>query len=56
MWALLRPLSLFAVLYAVFSYVGRFDDGVENYAVYLLTALMLWVFFADATARAVPAS
>jgi ABC-2 type transport system permease protein len=52
-WAVLRPLSLFAVLYAVFSVVGRFDDGVENYGIYLLTALMLWVFFADATARAV---
>ena len=52
LWAILRPLSLFAVLYAVFGYLGRFDDGVENYAVYLFAALVMWIFFADATARA----
>lgn len=54
LWALLRPLSLFAVLFVVFSYVGRFDEAVDHYGLYLLTTLMLWAFFADATARAVP--
>lgn len=52
-WAVLRPLSWFAILYAVFTYVGRFDNGVENYGLYLLAALVLWIFFADATASAV---
>jgi ABC-2 type transport system permease protein len=52
-WAVLRPLSWFAALYLVFTYVGRFDDGVENYGAYLLTALVLWIFFADATTSAV---
>ena len=52
-WAVLRPLTWFAVLYVVFTGVGRFDDGVEHYGHYLLAALVLWTFFADATASAV---
>ena len=52
-WAVLRPLSWFAILYVVFTYVGRLDDGVENYGLYLFAALVLWIFFADATASAV---
>ena len=53
LWAILRPLSLFAVLYLVFTYVGRFDDGVKNYGPYLLTSLVLWIFFAEGTGSAV---
>jgi ABC-2 type transport system permease protein len=55
LWTLLKPLSLFAVLYVVF---GRFFEltatGVENYALYLLIGLVLWYFFADATTVAMP--
>jgi ABC-2 type transport system permease protein len=52
-WAVLRPLSWFGILYLVFTSVGRFNEGVENYGAYLLTALVLWIFFADATTSAV---
>lgn len=48
LWSLLRPLLLFGVLYVVFTQVVRFDD-VEQYPVYLLSSIMLWTFFAEAT-------
>jgi ABC-type polysaccharide/polyol phosphate transport system ATPase subunit/ABC-type polysaccharide/polyol phosphate export permease len=48
-WGVLRPLLVFAVLYVVFTRVANFDDGVPNYALYLLTTLILWTFFLDAT-------
>jgi ABC-type polysaccharide/polyol phosphate transport system ATPase subunit/ABC-type polysaccharide/polyol phosphate export permease len=52
-WAVLRPLLTFAVLYLVFTKVANFDAGVPNYALYLLTALVLWMFFLDATTSGV---
>ena len=48
LWSLLRPLLLFGVLYIVFTNVVRFDD-VKQYPVYLLSSIMLWTFFAEAT-------
>ena len=52
LWSLMRPLLLFGVLYAVFSQVVRVGAAVENYAVYLLTAIVLWSFFSETTAGA----
>jgi ABC-type polysaccharide/polyol phosphate transport system ATPase subunit/ABC-type polysaccharide/polyol phosphate export permease len=49
LWGVARPLTLFGVIYFVFSNVGGFSDGVEHYAVYLLTSLVLWTYFAEAT-------
>ncbi len=54
-WALLRPLMFFAVLLLVFTQVGRFDEGVTHYPLYLLTTIMLWTFFAEATGNSVGA-
>ena len=51
-WAVMRPLMLFAVTYFVFTRVGSFDDGVRDYGVYLLTTIVLWTFFAEATSNA----
>lgn len=48
-WAVMRPLLIFLAIYAVFTQVGSFDAGVNHYALYLLTALVLWTFFLDAT-------
>lgn len=53
LWAVLRPLLTFAVLYVVFTKVAKFDAGVPNYALYLLTSLVLWTFFLDATTSGV---
>ena len=53
-WGLARPLALFGVLYLVFTNVGNFDEGVKNYGLCLLTSIVLWTFFAESTASALP--
>lgn len=53
LWAVARPLSLFAVLLIVFTALGRFDAGVRHYPAQLLTAVVLWTFFNQATAGSV---
>ena len=52
LWAVIGPLAFFAVLYLVFTKVGRFDRGIAHYPLYLLSALVLWVYFAEATGTA----
>jgi ABC-type polysaccharide/polyol phosphate transport system ATPase subunit/ABC-type polysaccharide/polyol phosphate export permease len=52
-WAVLQPLLLFGVLYAVFNEVVRLGPTVPHYAVSLLSAIVLWTFFASATSTAV---
>jgi ABC-type polysaccharide/polyol phosphate transport system ATPase subunit/ABC-type polysaccharide/polyol phosphate export permease len=47
--SVLRPLMLFAITFAVFHRVGKFGEGVPDYPVYLLTTIMLWTFFTEAT-------
>jgi len=51
MWSLLKPLFLFAILYVVFTYIIPLGKGVEHYPVYLLTGVILWNFFTEATAQ-----
>jgi ABC-2 type transport system permease protein len=53
LWTLMRPLMLFGVLYVVFTEVVRFGEGVENYPVYLLAAIVLFTFFGETTTRGV---
>ena len=53
LWSLVRPLMLFGVLYLVFSQVIKFGDDVKHYPVYLLTAIVLYTFFAETTAGGV---
>lgn len=52
-WSLMRPLLFFGVLYAVFTQVFNLGKGVYGYPVYLLTGIMLWTFFLEATAGCV---
>lgn len=49
LWSLVRPLSLFAVLYVVFTMIFKVGDEIPHYAVYLLLGVMLWNFFVEAT-------
>ncbi|MFT4050202.1 MAG: ABC transporter permease [Solirubrobacterales bacterium] len=51
-WQLVRPLMLFAVLYVVFSQILRFGD-TPNYPVVLLSGIVIFSFFSDATNSAV---
>jgi ABC-type polysaccharide/polyol phosphate transport system ATPase subunit/ABC-type polysaccharide/polyol phosphate export permease len=53
LWVLMGPLLLFGILYWVFSQIGSFDEGVQHYPLYLLSSLVLWMFFAEATSEAV---
>lgn len=45
-WALLKPLTMFLVLMAVFSFVFRSDP---NYRLNLIIGLFFWDFFAEGT-------
>jgi len=49
MWAILRPLLMFAILYVVFAKILRFGDGTPHYPVYLLVGTVLWNFFTECT-------
>lgn len=49
LWSLLKPLFLFAILYVVFTYIIPLGKGVDHYPVYLLTGVVLWSFFVEAT-------
>ena len=44
-WTLFNPLLLMLVLWAVFSRIGRFEE--KNYAVFLLSGLLVWTFFSQ---------
>ena len=46
LWALVKPLTMFVVLYGVFYVVFSMDP---NYNLNLIIGLFLWEFFADAT-------
>ena len=52
-WSLVRPLLFFGVLYLFFTQILHIGAGVPHYGVYLLTSIVLWSFFAEATGNAV---
>lgn len=52
LWQLIRPLMLFGVLYVVFTQFVKFNAGVKFFPAVLLTSIVLYTFFADATATA----
>lgn len=49
LWSLLKPLFMFAILYIVFGHFLRVGDTVEYFSVYLLTGIVMWTFFTEAT-------
>ena len=55
LWQLMRPLLLFTVLYIVFTKFVRLGSDVKYYPALLLTAIVLFTFFSDATSRSVTA-
>lgn len=54
LWTLMRPLLLFGVLYVVFSEVVRLGERVEFYPAILLSGMVLYLYFSEATLKAVP--
>lgn len=52
-WTLAKPLILFGILYLAFTEFLRFGGGIPFYPAFLITAIVLWTFFSDATGAAV---
>ncbi|MBQ6130460.1 ABC transporter permease [Candidatus Saccharibacteria bacterium] len=55
LWALLRPLMLFAILYIVFAKLLKMGGDIPHYPVYLLTGTTLWSFFTECTSQGIQA-
>ena len=55
LWALLRPLMMFAILYVVFGKLLRFGGSIPHYPVYLLAGTTLWSFFTECTSQGIQA-
>lgn len=49
LWAILKPLLMFAVLYILFTYIAPIGKGVPHYGVSLLLGIVLWNFFSETT-------
>jgi ABC-2 type transport system permease protein len=49
LWSLMRPLLFFGVIYVFFTQIVNVGKGVPHYGVYLLTSIVLWTYFAEAT-------
>jgi len=52
-WSLARPLMFFGVLYVFFTKAVKLGQGIPHYPVYLLTSIILWTFFVEATSGCV---
>lgn len=55
LWALLRPLMMFAILYVVFSKLLRIGNDIPHYPVYLLCGTTMWSFFTECTSQGIQA-
>lgn len=55
LWALLRPLMMFAILYIVFAKLLKLGNDIPHYPVYLLTGTVLWSFFTECTNQGIQA-
>lgn len=55
LWALLRPLMMFAILYIVFAKLLRFGGDIPHYPVYLLAGTTFWSFFTECTNQGIQA-
>ena len=53
LWILVKPLAFFGTMYFVFTRIAHLDRGIGHYPVYLLCALVLWFFFAEACSESV---
>lgn len=55
LWALLRPLLMFAILYVVFAKLLRIGGDIPHYSVYLLCGTSMWSFFTECTSQGIQA-
>lgn len=52
-WQLARPLLFFGVIYVFFTQILHAGAGIPHYGLYLLTGIVLWTFYGEATGNAV---
>jgi ABC-type polysaccharide/polyol phosphate transport system ATPase subunit/ABC-type polysaccharide/polyol phosphate export permease len=52
-WILLKPLVFFGILYFVFTRIAHLNRNVGHYPAYLLCALVVWFYFAEASSQSV---
>ena len=55
LWALLRPLMMFAILYVVFAKLLKMGNDIPHYPVYLLVGTTMWSFFTECTSQGIQA-
>ncbi len=55
LWALLRPLLMFAIVYVVFAKLLKIGNDIPHYAVYLLCGTSMWSFFTECTSQGIQA-
>lgn len=55
LWALLRPLLMFAIMYVIFGHFLRLGSDIPHYSLYLLTGTVLWSFFTECTGQGIQA-
>ncbi|MBQ3325652.1 ABC transporter permease [Candidatus Saccharibacteria bacterium] len=55
LWALIKPLLMFAILYIVFAKILRFGGNIPHYPVYLLVGTVIWNFFVECTQQGIHA-
>lgn len=55
LWALLRPLMMFAIMYIVFAKLLKFGSNIPHYSVYLLCGTSMWSFFTECTNQGIQA-
>ena len=53
LWSLFRPLLFFGILYLFFTRIIGIGKGTPHYGVYLLTGIVLWNYFGEATGNCV---
>ena len=49
LWAILKPLFMFAVLYILFVYIAPIGKDIPHYGISLLLGIVLWNFFSETT-------
>lgn len=52
-WQLVKPLAMFGVLFFVFTRIVKLGEGVPYYGVVLLSGIVLFSFFSEATVGAI---
>ncbi len=55
LWAVLRPLLMFAILYIVFAKLLQMGGDIPHYPVYLMTGTIFWNFFTECTGQGIQA-